>query len=155
MKTEFRKAVLPRELRSLVLFDRKVFSTDAFHRDDWLQYETWWLVLDGVKAGCCAFARDTGFGPLFDLEPAPGCLYIATTGILPRFQGRGLGALMKVWQLAYARQHGYRRVVTNSRRSNAAMIGLNRRFGFRTVAELPGYYFEPDESAVLMEWAAE
>ncbi len=152
MKTEFRRVALPKDLRSLVIFDRKVFRTDAFHREDWLQYESWWLLVDGVKAGCCAFEKNVGIGPDGEMVPEPGSLYVATTGILPRFQGQGLGALMKSWQLSYARRHGFGRVVGTSRESNAAMIALNERFGFRVVSKIAGYYHEPLESAVVMVW---
>ena len=152
MRTEFRKAVLPKELRSLVIFDRKVFRTDAFYREDWVQYESWWLLVDGVKAGCCAFEKNVGIGPDGEMVPTEGSLYVATTGILPRFQGQGLGSLMKSWQLSYARRNGFARVVGTSRESNTAMIALNERFGFRVVSKIEGYYLKPLEAAVVMQW---
>jgi GNAT superfamily N-acetyltransferase len=156
MRTEFRKVELPRELRSLLIFDRKVFGSDAFDRDDWQTYESWWLLVDGVKAGCCAFERHAGFAPedsghFGEIVATPGSLYIATTGILPRLQRHGLGTIFKAWQVSYARQHGFTRIVTNSRESNAAMIGLNRRFGFREFCKVGGYYDQPVEAAILME----
>jgi ribosomal protein S18 acetylase RimI-like enzyme len=140
MTTEFRKAVLPRELRSLVRFDRKIFSNaDRFHAADWKAYDSYWLFVDSKKVGCCAFeARDRS-------------LYIATTGILPQFQRMGFGDLMKAWQVAYARQHGFARIVTNTRKRNAAMIALNKKHGFKVIRTLPGYYKDPPDSTVVME----
>jgi ribosomal protein S18 acetylase RimI-like enzyme len=58
---------------------------------------------------------------------------------------------MKAWQVAYARRNGYRRMVTNSRNSNTAMIRLNRKFGFKVIRTVPGYYDKPEEPAVVME----
>ncbi len=140
MTTEFRKAVLPRELRSLVRFDRKIFSiADRFNGSDWKEYESYWLLVDGKKVGCCAFeARDRS-------------LYIATTGILPQYQRLGFGDLMKSWQVTYARQHGFARIVTNTRKRNAAMIGLNKKHGFKAIRTVSGYYKDPPDSTVVME----
>ena len=53
-------------------------------------------------------------------------------------------------EVAYARRHVFRRMVAHTRASNAAMIALNKSFGFRVVRKLPDYYFEPAEAAVEM-----
>jgi ribosomal protein S18 acetylase RimI-like enzyme len=144
VNAEFRRAVLPAELRALQSFDRKVFrKSDIFPAEYWKQCEPYWLLIDGVKAGCCAFDRYTSH--------AKGTLYVATTGILPRFQRRGLGELMKQWQIAYARRQGFTRIATTTRKSNAAMIALNRKFHFKTVRTIPSYYAEPTEPALVME----
>ena len=138
MNTEFRKAAIPSEIRSLAAFDRKVFPTDFFPPSEWKRYESYWLVLDGRKIGCCAFERqgDT--------------LYIATTGILPVYQGKGFGQLLKAWEIAWARHHGFKRIETHSRQSNKAMIALNKKYGFRKTKRIPAYYEDPDEPAVVM-----
>ncbi len=157
MKNEFRKAIVPADLRSLVLFDHKAFHEypgDWFPRDHWRIYETWWMLVDGKKVGCCAFEPHVDFQD--DLEetqenPAlSASLYIASTGILPQFRRQGLGSLLKCWQIAYARHHGFNRIVTNTRASNLAMIGLNRKFGFRIIRKTAGYYAEPPEPTVVM-----
>ncbi|HXJ39888.1 MAG TPA: GNAT family N-acetyltransferase [Bryobacteraceae bacterium] len=152
MNVEFRRADPATELRSLVIFDRKVFSaTDAFPADMWSEIEPWWMLVDGVKAGCCAFERNLNFDRHGEPFAQKGSLYIATTGILPRFQGKGLGRLMKSWQVAFARHHHFSRIVTNHRASNHAIISLNRSFGFKQVRKIPGYYLEPEEPAISME----
>ncbi|MGA3188690.1 MAG: N-acetyltransferase [Bryobacteraceae bacterium] len=154
MKTEFRKAILPREIGSLLAFDRKIFPpADRFDAAYWTLCESYWLIAGRTKIGCCAFEKNVDFhdGSSDAAPPREGSLYISTTGILPRFQNRGFGALLKSWQIVYARYHGFNRVITNCRKRNARMIALNRRFGFRVVRTIPRYYMEPTDSAVLME----
>ena len=141
MKTEFRKANIREELRSLMIFDRKVFPrSDVFAAEQWRNCRSYWLLIQGKKVGCCAFD-----------DPAVGTLYIATTGILPAYRGKGLGSLMKAWQIAYARHQGFQRIETNMRESNLAMRRLNERYGFQPLRVTPHYYEDPDEPTVVME----
>jgi len=147
--------VLPDELRRLAAFDRKVFASDHFPPSAWMEYECYWMLLDDRKIGCCAFEEHVDFQD--DLRqdgvnpPLKASLYISTTGILPRYQGMGFGTLLKAWQIAYARYHGFSRIVTNTRKRNAAMIALNRKFHFRIVRTTPRYYDDPPDSTVVME----
>ena len=139
MELEFRRVDVEKELRRLRDFDRRVFSKgDLFPSSYWRECEVWWMVCEGRRVGCCAFA--------FAEEE----LEISSSGILPAWQGMGLGRVMKAWQVAYARRHVFRRMVAHTRASNAAMIALNKSFGFRVVRKLPDYYFEPAEAAVEM-----
>ena len=156
MRTEFRKAILPREIRSLMAFDRKVFSSsDLFDSKTWKMFESYWMLVDGIKAGCCAFDAHTDFQEDINQDginpPLKGSLYISTTGILPRFRGMGFGALLKSWEISYARFHGFSRIVTNTRKHNVAMIKLNRKFGFRIIRTTPGYYSDPADATIVME----
>jgi ribosomal protein S18 acetylase RimI-like enzyme len=153
MTTEFRKAILPRDIESLLAFDRKVFpAADRFDRAYWKVCESHWLIIGKTKVGCCAFEKHVDFhDPAGNAPRRKGSLYIATTGILPRYQNRGFGALLKARELAYARYYGFNRVITTCRKRNARMIALNRQFGFRIVRTIPRYYMEPTDSAVLME----
>jgi len=156
MKTEFRKVDAQKEMRSLMAFDRKVFrASDRFPADYWRTCESYWLLAGNIKIGCCAFqrhidfqedVREDGLNP-----PLKGSLYISTTGILPRYQRMGFGQLMKCWQIAYARFHGFSRIVTNTRKGNAGMIALNRKFGFATLRTTPRYYSAPPDATVVME----
>jgi ribosomal protein S18 acetylase RimI-like enzyme len=113
------------------------------------------MLVDGRRVGCCAFEphvdfrhdlRRDGINPRRE-----GSLYITSTGILPEFQGRGFGALLKAWELQYARRHGFTRIVTNHRKSNRAVIALNRKFGFKVLRISPGYYRDPVEATVVMQ----
>jgi len=148
--------MIPREIRSLVAFDHKVFNKpDWFAVGDWRLYEPWWMIVDERKVGCCAFELHKDFcGDVNENRENPclnGSLYIATTGILPGFKRQGLGTLIKSWQICYARCHGFTRIVTNTRKSNRAMIALNRKFGFQIIRTIPRYYHEPSEPTVVME----
>lgn len=156
MKIEFRAAVPATEIRSLMAFDRKVFPrADLFDAAYWRACTVYWLIANGIKVGCCAFeehvdfqddVRTDGINP-----PLKGSLYIASTGILPKFQGKGLGTLLKSWQVCYARHHGFKRIVTNTRSRNTAMIVLNQEFGFSIIRTTLRYYSDPADATVVME----
>jgi ribosomal protein S18 acetylase RimI-like enzyme len=156
MKTEFRKAIPAADIRSLMAFDRKVFpASDLFDPDYWKACVVYWLIVDGVKIGCCAFEEHVDFQDdvaAGGINPRrKGSLYIASTGIHPKFQGRGFGTLLKSWQICYARHHGFKRIVTNTRSRNTAIIVLNRKFGFSIVRTTPRYYSDPGDATVVME----
>jgi GNAT superfamily N-acetyltransferase len=150
----FRKASQPRDRDALVAFDRAVFGTGAFHPEQWDEYEAYWMMVDGGRIGCCAFKRHTDFSDNPD-RPDPtrlGSLYIVSAGILPQYQSRGFGQRFKRWQISWARRGGFTRIVTNSRRSNRAMIRLNQKAGFKIIGTTTrNYYDRPAEQAVAME----
>lgn len=156
MRVEFRKATVPREIPRLMAFDRKVFrKADLFHAEDWKEYESYWMKVEGKVAGCCAFELNVDFREDLRADgvnpPMEGSLWIATTGVLPSMQGRGLGTLMKSWEIAFAKHRGFRRIVTNVRSRNAAMLALNRRFRFQEIRRTDGYYAGPRDATVVME----
>ncbi len=147
---EFRKAAIPDEIGTLCNFDRKIFGSypdDLFSPDEWAEFESYWVLVNGVTIGCVALEHDVDY----DEEPKPGSLYVASTGLLPGYQGRGYGSTIKKWQIDYARQHGFEVIVTNARESNTRSIRLNQKFGFKVRETAPGYYSNPDESAAVME----
>lgn len=155
MKTEFRQALVPAELRSLTAFDKKVFRSDHFPASQWKAYDCYWLLVNGRKVGCCAFEKHVDFAD--DIREdgrnphQQGSLYIASTGILPEFQRMGFGQLLKSWQISYARLNGFSRIVTNTRKRNAAMLALNKKFGFRVLRMTRHYYADPTDATVVME----
>jgi len=156
MNTEFRKAILPDDIRSLMDFDRKVFPRpDRFDAAYWNICEPYWIIVDRVTVGCCAFEKHVDFQDDLRRDGVNprrrGSLYICTTGILPKFQGKGFGSLLKSWEVAFARRHGFKRMVTNTRKRNKKMIELNRKFGFRVIRTTPRYYSDPVDSTVVME----
>lgn len=143
MELEFRRVDVEKELRRLRDFDRRVFpKADLFPASFWRAAEVYWMLVNARRVGCCALQED--------LED-PTILAISSTGILPAWQGIGLGRVMKTWQISYARLHGYKRIVTETRESNSRMIRMNQAFGFRIVRTTPECYFDPDEAAVEME----
>jgi ribosomal protein S18 acetylase RimI-like enzyme len=151
---EFRRAKVPEEVPELRRMDLEIFGKDAFEEELWWSVEPYWIVVDEEVAGCAAFVHDVDFEE--DLReddenvPRRGTLYIQTTGVLQAYRGRGLGKRIKEWQVEYARRNGFRRVVTNCRESNATMIAINEKYGFRAIRTTPGYY-EDGEATVVME----
>jgi ribosomal protein S18 acetylase RimI-like enzyme len=154
MRIEFRKAELPGDAVALWEMDQEIFGVDAFELAHWLMLESYWILADGERAGCAAFIHDVDFAE--DLReddennPQPGTLYIQSTGLREKYRGKGVGSRVKEWQIEYAKQRGFRRVVTNCRESNTPMIEINRKFGFKAVRTTPGYY-EDGEATVVME----
>jgi len=129
MDIKFQKAKLSEELNDLLDFDRKAFGSypdDLFEPEDWGDNESYWMLVDGIRVGCSAFQHNIDY----DEKPRSGCLYIASTGILPEFQGRGFGRKQKEWQIYYALHHGFDMMVTNMRQSNTRIINLNQSLGF-------------------------
>jgi ribosomal protein S18 acetylase RimI-like enzyme len=155
MKTEFRRALLPGEIRSLVAFDHKIFPSDYFPAAQWKHFIAYLMLIEGKRVGCCAFwehvdfqedVREDGVNPRQE-----GTLYIVSTGIATRFQQMGFGQMLKSWQLVYARYHGFRRIVTNARKRNSPIIRLNQKFHFQIVRTTPRYYVNPSDATVVME----
>jgi ribosomal protein S18 acetylase RimI-like enzyme len=156
MTTIFRKAIVPDEIRSLLAFDSKVFpKADRFSKAEWEYFESYWMIVDDIKVGCCAFEKHVDFREDISEHglnpPLPGSLYISTTGILPRFQGMGFGQTLKCWEISFARYHRFTRIVTNTRKRNVAMIRLNQKFGFKIIRTTPGYYTHPPDTTVVLE----
>jgi ribosomal protein S18 acetylase RimI-like enzyme len=154
MGLEFREAVLPDDGLALWRLDVAIFGRDAFPLEDWLSLESYWIVVDGQVAGSAAFIRDVEFqedlpGEQENTEQ-PGTIYIQSTGLLPEFRGRGLGKQIKGWQIEFAKRNGFRRILTNCRESNAAMLSINQKFGFQAIRITPDYY-EDGEATVVME----
>jgi len=156
MIVEFRKAELPADAVALHEMDVEIFGEDAFELAHWLTLESYWILADGEVAGCAAFIRDVDFAE--DLrdddenEPQRGTLYIQSTGLLAKYRGRGIGGRVKAWQIEHAKRNGFRRVVTNCREGNAAMIAINRTFGFREIRTTPGYYGDGEATVVMELW---
>jgi GNAT superfamily N-acetyltransferase len=149
-KIEFRQVIIADEMELLCELDRKIFHAhpaDLFAPEDWAQFESYWMIVDGQIVGCSAFVRDTDY----DDNPRPGCLHIMTTGILPELRRTGLGLKQKQWQIEFAKQQGFRTIVTNTRESNLPMLKLNLKLGFTIRETAPHFYFEPDEPAIVME----
>lgn len=135
----------------LAEMDSRIFSaSDAFPGDVWEDLISYWVILDGERIGSISMKHDSGYWS-GEYPARPGCVYIASTGLLPEWRGKGLGEKLKAWEVDYARRLGFKVAVTNCRESNKKIIGLNKKFGFRAVKTHPNYYECPTEDSVVME----
>jgi ribosomal protein S18 acetylase RimI-like enzyme len=148
MGFEFKKAILPRELPDVLAFDARVFTQtgDIWDRDDWVEHEVYWMLVNGVRVGCCALQGDVDY----DGEPKTDSLLIASVGISPERRNEGLGTRFTAWQIEHARKRGYATIVATTRESNAAMIAVYEKLGF-IVRCMTDYYEEPKERAVVFD----
>jgi ribosomal protein S18 acetylase RimI-like enzyme len=150
MNIEFRKVVIPDEIEALCTFDRLAFAefqADLFEPEEWAEFESYWMIVDGEIVGCSAFVPDVDY----DETPRIGSLWIASTGVVPGHRRKGYGKMLKEWQISYAKAHGFKVIVTNMRESNSPIIELNEKLGFTIREVSPGYYPDPVEDAVVME----
>jgi GNAT superfamily N-acetyltransferase len=146
---EFKKAVVPDEIEALCDFDQRAFHRhpqDVFTEESWKNCESYWMVVDGTTVGCAALSPDSDY----DGRRRPHCLYIASTGILPEFQNQGFGKQLKQWEIAFAKEHGFERLVTLMRRSNDRIVGLNTSIGF-VVRQDASYVYSDGEPGIVME----
>lgn len=60
-----------------------------------------------------------------------GSIYNAFTGVVPQYQGRGLGLAVKAHGLHLAQQAGARYARTNNHSVNLPMLAINRRLGYQ------------------------
>jgi GNAT superfamily N-acetyltransferase len=61
----------------------------------------------------------------------PEKLYQGVTGVLREYRRRGIATALKVKTIEYARNHGYRFIVTQNASVNAEMLALNEKLGFK------------------------
>jgi GNAT superfamily N-acetyltransferase len=65
-------------------------------------------------------------------------MYVYSTTILPRFQGRGLGKILKAHHLGRIQQAGYRYVIGHAR--DGASVALNLGFGAKLLTRHPDWH---------------
>ncbi len=151
MHVEIRKADIS-NAHILTNFDAKILqNSDAFDDEDWLDLECFFLLVDGNIVGTTAVRHNSGVWEAGEYPFVPKCLYIVSTGILPEYRGKGWGLFLKAWQIAYAREYSFKKIVTNCRISNTRIIHLNRKFGFHDIRSIADYYDDPDEVGLVME----
>ena len=86
MNAEFRKAVVPEEIRRRVIFDNKAFHeypADWFDGDDWKLYDSWWMIINTAPGGAGGWPGAGGQSRLW-FRPPPSCCCL-------RNEGPGLG----------------------------------------------------------------
>jgi GNAT superfamily N-acetyltransferase len=112
--------------------------------DEWL--ESNWLQPDLSHEGSFVVVHDGSPVALaevrVDLEGARAAN--GFTGSLRAYRGRGLARLAKLASIAWLREQGVTTLVTQNDETNAAMLAVNRRFGYRPGASWLSYVRDVD-----------
>jgi len=106
--------------------------------DEMEPYEAWLAhdmqgSADRPEATFVALAGDevVGFAKFFLTAAQPADAYHDTTGVKRAWRGRGIAGALKRAQIAWAKQQGYRRLVTGNEMRNEPIRRLNTRLGYR------------------------
>ena len=94
-----------------------------------------WLELPYVLPDAYFIARDgeeyVGVTDLNLLEAVPGGVSHGFTGVRREYRRRGIATALKVRAVEYAARHGFRTIRAFNHPSQAALLALNERLGFR------------------------
>jgi ribosomal-protein-alanine N-acetyltransferase len=131
-----------RDLGAVWALERACFGPDAWGLLDIFSS----LIGPGVRLKAVSAGRLVGF-VMGDPRPRQGFAWIATLGVHPDFQRRGIGA--RLLAAAEARLATPRLKLT-VRESNAPAIALYRKFGYEQTSVLSRYY-AGGEAGILME----
>ncbi len=131
-----------RDLPAVVALERAAFGRDAW---GWLDI-IFALTGPAVRLKAVADGRLVGF-VMGDPRPREGFAWIATIGVLPAYQRRGIGARLLA---AVEERLTIPRLKLTVRQSNAGAIALYRRFGYRDVTVWERYY-AGGEAGLVME----
>ena len=71
-----------------------------------------------------------GLSNLWRSEAEKDSLFQGLTGVLREYRGRGIAWALKLRTIAYARDHGYRRIMTWNNTENKPILAINDRLGF-------------------------
>jgi GNAT superfamily N-acetyltransferase len=78
----------------------------------------------------CTTDEVVGMSSLLTDLGRPDTLRVGYTGTHPAFRGRGIATELKRRSAEFARERGYRFLVTGNDSLNRPMLGINERFGF-------------------------
>jgi GNAT superfamily N-acetyltransferase len=93
--------------------------------------------LDGpgvIHAGtfvACKGQEIVGMSSLERVQSQPDTLRVGFTGTHPKFRGLGIASELKRRAVEYAREHGYRYLVTANDSLNRPIWAINKKLGFR------------------------
>jgi GNAT superfamily N-acetyltransferase len=94
----------------------------------------WLEHLDTLRDGyfiAKAGGQYVGFSYLNRVGRDPEHIYIGLTGVRREYRRLGIALALKVKGIEYAKQRGYKRMVTWNDSTNAAMLAVNLKLGFR------------------------
>ena len=77
-------------------------------------------------------------------------LHLVTIAVRPIYQKLGIGERLLFDVLEQARSSALQKIILEVRQSNLPAQALYRKFGFVKIGELPHYYQDDDETAVVM-----
>jgi ribosomal-protein-alanine N-acetyltransferase len=119
----------------------------CFGPDAWGPIELFFaLVGPSIRLKAVAGGRLVGFA-MGDPQPRRGYSWIATIGVFPEFQRRGIGAqLLAAVEAALTTPH----IRLTVRRSNAAAIALYEKFGYLSI-DILDHYYAGGEAGIVME----
>ncbi len=155
MEIEIKKAVLPRDLRILERLDRLSFPDyqDLIYKESWKKYQNFVVCVGKKPVGYVSLQPHTGiYNYVSDThERKLGALHFTAIGIIPRYRKFGLGGLLVMLVIAYARLGKFKSINATSRKSNKPIIALVKKMGFKITREIKNFY--PDgETAVAEEF---
>lgn len=98
------------------------FRSYLLHHKDALLEGSFVAVSGDDYVGECLLQRHDG-----DAE----ALYHDTTGVLRAYRGKGVAMALKLQAIRFAKEGGFRRLVTWVEDNNAPMLSINKKLGFR------------------------
>ena len=131
-----------RDLGSLRRLEQACFEKDAWPLLDLVAVLSW---PDVIRLKAVEDGRMVGFAAC-DPRPSEGISWIATIGVDPRYQRRGIGsALLRLCE----ERSTLPRLRLTVRMSNQAAIGLYEKEGYRTVDIWRRYYNDGEDGLVM------
>ncbi len=150
---EIKKAVLPRDLRTLERLDGLSFNyTDPIYKESWRKYQNYIVFVNKKPVGYVAVQPHMGlYSYKTDIhQKKHGSLHLTAIGIVPTFRKKGFGQLLVTWAITYAKIGKFTSINATSRKSNKPIINLVKKAGFKITREIKNFY--PDgETAVVEE----
>lgn len=130
------------DLPAVHRLERACFSRDAYDLLTLLG-----LFLNPAVRRLKAVAREGLVGFVAgECQPRAGHAWIVTIGVLPAFQGQGIGRALL---LAAETEMKVSRVRLTVRRSNTRAISLYTRCGYRWVTTSRGYYHDGEDGLIM------